>query len=73
VTDPEPLLKGDPLWHAPNIIITPHMSAHFSGADDGVERLGNETIEAWAVMRENVRRYIAGDKIYSIVDTKVGY
>jgi phosphoglycerate dehydrogenase-like enzyme len=73
VTDPEPLQKGDPLWHAPNIIITPHMSAHFSGADDGVERLGNETIEAWAVMRENVRRSIAGDKIYSIVDTKVGY
>jgi phosphoglycerate dehydrogenase-like enzyme len=73
VTDPEPLQKGDPLWHAPNIIITPHMSAHFSSAGDGVERLGNETIEAWAVMRENVRRYIAGDQIYSIVDTKVGY
>jgi phosphoglycerate dehydrogenase-like enzyme len=73
VTDPEPLAKGDQLWHAPNIIITPHMSAHFSTPEDGVERLGNETIEAWAVMRENVRRYIAGEPIYSIVDTKVGY
>lgn len=73
VTEPEPLKKGDPLWHAPNIIITPHMSAHFSSADDGSEKLANQTIEAWAVMRENVRRYVAGDRIYSLVDPKVGY
>jgi phosphoglycerate dehydrogenase-like enzyme len=71
-TEPEPLPPGDQLWHAPNIIITPHMSAHFS-TDAVVENLGNETIEAWAIMRENLRRYIAGDKIYSLVDPKAGY
>jgi phosphoglycerate dehydrogenase-like enzyme len=72
VTEPEPLPPGDPLWHAPNIIITPHMSAHFSN-DSSVENLGNNTIEAWAIMRENLRRYIAGDKIYSLVNPKSGY
>jgi len=71
-TEPEPLPPGDPLWHAPNIIITPHMSAHFS-TNENVENLGNETIEAWAIMRENLRRYIAGDKVYSLVDPKAGY
>lgn len=71
-TEPEPLPPGDQLWHAPNIIITPHMSAHFS-TESSVENLGNETIEAWAIMRENLRRYIAGDKVYSLVDPKSGY
>ena len=25
VTDPEPLPAGHPLWHAPNVLITPHV------------------------------------------------
>ena len=27
VTDPEPLPAADPLWKAPNLLITPHTSA----------------------------------------------
>ena len=72
VTEPEPLPPGHPLWHAPNIIITPHMSAHFS-TDGSVEEPGNHTVEAWAIMRENLRRYAAGDRLYSVVDPKLGY
>lgn len=72
VTAPEPLPKGHPLWHAPNVIITPHMSAHFS-TDTTIEAPGNHTVEAWAVMRENVRRYATGDRLYSMVDPKLGY
>ena len=26
VTDPEPLTKGHPLWRAPNLLVTPHIS-----------------------------------------------
>ena len=26
VTDPEPLPEGHPLWHAPNVLITPHIA-----------------------------------------------
>jgi phosphoglycerate dehydrogenase-like enzyme len=72
VTEPEPLPPGHPLWHAPNIIITPHMSAHYAN-DTSVENMGNNTIVTWAIMRENLRRYVAGDKVYSLINPKAGY
>jgi phosphoglycerate dehydrogenase-like enzyme len=66
VTDPEPLPDGHPLWSAPNIIITPHMSAGGAGAGPGGDR-------PWQVMREQLRRFVAGDKLYSVVDLTRGY
>ena len=63
VTDPEPLPADHPLWKAPNIIITPHIS---SSSDLGQEA----QIE---VVRENLRRYSAGDKMLSVVDVARGY
>jgi phosphoglycerate dehydrogenase-like enzyme len=32
VTDPEPLPAGDPLWHTPGVIITPHIATFGSRA-----------------------------------------
>lgn len=66
VTDPEPLIDGHPLWSAPNIIITPHMSASGQNAGPAGER-------PWLMMREQLRRFVAGDKLYSIVDLTRGY
>jgi phosphoglycerate dehydrogenase-like enzyme len=63
VTDPEPLPKGHPLWKAPNTVITPHVAG---SSDLKFER-------AWIVMRENLRRYVAGEKMLSVVDIKRGY
>lgn len=63
VTDPEPLPKDSPLWAMPNVIITPHSA--------GASELRQE--RAWIVMRENLRRYVAGEKVYSVVDVKRGY
>jgi phosphoglycerate dehydrogenase-like enzyme len=63
VTEPEPLPKDHPLWKAKNIIITPHMSA-LSDLGQGA-RL--------AILREQVRRFAAGDKLLSVVDFKKGY
>ena len=63
VTDPEPLPKGHPLWRVPNVIITPHNS---STSDRAQER-------RWIVIRENLRRYIAGEKLLNVVDIKKGY
>jgi phosphoglycerate dehydrogenase-like enzyme len=63
VTDPEPLPAGHPLWSLPNVIITPHISA---GSDVRLGRL-------WIVMRENLRRYAAGDRMLSVVDVERGY
>ncbi len=63
VTDPEPLPPEHPLWRAPNVIITPHVAAALEG---------NE-IPRWILARENLRRYVAGDKLLSEVDVKKGY
>jgi phosphoglycerate dehydrogenase-like enzyme len=63
VTDPEPLPADHPLWHAPNVLITPHVSASLEG---------NE-VPRWLLARENLRRYVAGDKLLSEVDVKKGY
>jgi phosphoglycerate dehydrogenase-like enzyme len=63
VTDPEPLPPDHPLWRLPNVVITPHVSAQ---SDRIVERVV-------AVARENLRRYVAGEPMLSVVDPKRGY
>jgi phosphoglycerate dehydrogenase-like enzyme len=63
VFDPEPLPADSPLWHLPNLIITPHVSADTPLAE------GQRT----AVLRENLRRYVAGEPMLSVVDVERGY
>ncbi len=63
VTEPEPLPASNPLWHAPNIIITPHVS-NSSDAGFGPRML---------VIEENLKRYIAGDRMLSVVQPDRGY
>lgn len=63
VTDPEPLPPGHALWSLPNVIITPHVAA---GSDRVLQRL-------LAVAEENLRRYIAGEPMLSVVDPERGY
>ncbi len=63
VTDPEPLPADHELWTLPNIIITPHIAAM---TDQGRWRL-------WLVVREDLRRYINGDKLFNVVDKELGY
>jgi len=63
VTDPEPLPADSPLWQMQNVILTPHVSAN-SDVDDGVR---------FAIAAENLRRYVAGDKLLSVVDVTKGY
>lgn len=63
VVDPEPLPREHELWKLPNVIITPHISS--------------QTVEARKRMAtvaiENVRRYVAGEKLLNAVDLKAGY
>lgn len=63
VTDPEPLPTDHPLWHAPNTIITPHVATRSD--------LKGEA--RWRVVRENLRRYAAGEPMLSVVDIERGY
>jgi phosphoglycerate dehydrogenase-like enzyme len=63
VVDPEPLPPDDPLWHAPRVLITPHISARSD--------LPGEA--RWTLAQENLRRYVAGERMLSVVDLSRGY
>jgi phosphoglycerate dehydrogenase-like enzyme len=63
VVDPEPLPATSALWHLPNVIITPHVSAATPMADS----------QRALLLRENLRRYVAGEPMLAVVDTERGY
>jgi phosphoglycerate dehydrogenase-like enzyme len=63
VVDPEPLPPNHPLWKSPRILFTPHISS--SSDLPGQAR--------WTVAVENLRRYVAGDKLLNVVDLARGY
>lgn len=63
VTDPEPLPEGHPLWSLPNCLITPHTA---NTAAMTVPLLSQR-------VRENVRRYAAGQELIGLVDPELGY
>ena len=63
VTDPEPLPSDHELWTLPRVIITPHVSASSDKSSD----------RRWILVKENLRRYIAGEPMLSVVDLERGY
>jgi phosphoglycerate dehydrogenase-like enzyme len=63
VTSTEPLPVGDPLWTAPNLIITPHSSAGSKLTSDLV----------WSILSENVGRFTRGEPLMNLVDKKRGW
>jgi phosphoglycerate dehydrogenase-like enzyme len=56
----EPLPADHPLWEAPNVTITPHVSGSTSRFRDDL-------------IVENVRRYLAGELLLNLVDAERGY
>jgi phosphoglycerate dehydrogenase-like enzyme len=63
VTRPEPLPASHRLWTMPNVILTPHVG---SNSDSERER-------TWLLFRENLRRYVAGEPLLSVVDKQAAY
>ncbi len=63
VFDTEPLPPGHPLWDAPNVSITAHMSADVVGWRDALA----------AQFADNARRWLAGEPLHNVVDKKLGY
>jgi len=63
VFDIEPLPIGHPLWEAPNVTITAHMSGDVVGWRDTLA----------AQYTENVRRWLVGEPLRNVVDKKLGY
>jgi phosphoglycerate dehydrogenase-like enzyme len=62
VTAPEPLPASSPLWQRDDVIITPHIASS-----------GGELERHAVLLRENVRRYIAGEPLLNVVDPQKGY
>jgi phosphoglycerate dehydrogenase-like enzyme len=59
----EPLPADSPLWEMNNVIISPHvagLSPHYNA-------------RAFALFKENLRRYVAGDKLLNTIDLARGY
>lgn len=48
VTDPEPLPPGHPLWHAPNLLISPHVGGSSSAFLPRAKRLLARQLTRWA-------------------------
>ena len=63
VTDPEPLPEGHPLWSLPRVIISPHVGGQSDRARDRL----------FLLAQENLRRYVAGEAMLSVVDVERGY
>lgn len=63
VVDPEPLPSDHPLWSMPRVIITPHVAA--TSAETYARII--------ALVTENLRRYVAGEPLLSVVDVERGY
>lgn len=62
VTNPEPLPADHALWQFDNVIITPHVASR-----------GGERERHFVLLRENIRRYRAGEPLLNVVDPKRGY
>lgn len=63
VTNPEPLPPGHPLWKFKNAIITPHQA-------NGSDKLAGRQFD---IVKENVRRFAAGEPLLNVVDKKEGF
>ena len=63
VVNPEPLPKTSPLWDFKNVIITPHVAA-----------MSNKSLQLTRLIaQENLRRYIAGDRLINFVNRENAY
>jgi phosphoglycerate dehydrogenase-like enzyme len=63
VFDQEPLPPESPLWHTPNLVITPHISC-----DD--PRYIDQLLDTWFA---NLERLTAGKRLKNMVDRRLGY
>jgi phosphoglycerate dehydrogenase-like enzyme len=61
VTDPEPLPEDHPLWHCPNLLITPHVAA-------SSPEFARRSLQ---VAADELRRYIKGEPLHNAVQLAV--
>ena len=60
----EPLPEDSPLWNMENVLITPHVA---------VAQAGDLTERRYALIRDNARRFLAGEPLLNVVDKAKWY
>ena len=68
-----PLPKDHPLWDAPNLILAPWAGAPAAASREVSPRAARDAELRWLVVRENMRRFATGAKMYSVFDLARGY
>ena len=68
-----PLAKDHPLWDAPNLILAPWVGTPVAASQNAAPAAGRENELRWLVVRENMRRFASGAKMYSVFDLARGY
>jgi phosphoglycerate dehydrogenase-like enzyme len=59
----EPLPSDSRLWELPNVIFSPHIAGG----------MGDYVAHATEIFAENLKRYLAGKRLFNVVDKKRGY
>ena len=54
----EPIADGDPLWSVPRLYLSPHAAVS----------LDRYQQNAWAILADNVRRFMAGERLHNEID-----
>lgn len=65
VVNPEPLPAGHPLWDAPHLVLTPHVTGNYN-LPETLRRVVN-------IALRNLAAYLNGQPMESVVDFKTGY
>jgi phosphoglycerate dehydrogenase-like enzyme len=68
-----PLPKDHPLWDAPNLILAPWAGTPVPPSQGVSPKAARENELRWLVVRENMRRYATGGRMYSVFDVARGY
>lgn len=68
-----PLARDHPLWEAPNLILAPWAGTMVAPTRSGSAEAARESEMRWLVVRENMRRFATGEKMYSVFDVARGY
>ena len=59
----EPLPADSPLWDAPGLIVSPHMSGDFEGFREVL----------MAIFVDNLQRFVAGHDLCNVIDKRAGF
>ena len=68
-----PLPKDHPLWDAPNLILAPWAGMPVTGSRDASPKAARDNELRWLVVRENMRRFASGAKMYAVFDLARGF